>query len=184
MNFNNMTKTAKIRSIVFLAVSALVALIGVNMVEVCRDAQIELSIKDPSGKVIVDGADFTLFFVSGVGILNGFMTLVILVACIGAMLLIGLVAALLLRFIALRKSWTVDDGEYKFCVWGFRLIAAAGFVIALIVTKLGMVLSIAAMVLLPLLFIRLIYLTALKKRSVTGAQGHFVQGTQQDFTQL
>lgn len=184
MDFKGLSKAGKIRTVVFLAVAALLIYWGVASVAAFREYQLRELIDAPNNKVTFDGEDFTFFFVAEIALLNGVYVVIMLLAYFVAVLLVSAVAAVLLRVILLRRAWDVKKDEFNICSRVYACMAIVGVIISLIITRGGMVVTTVLYLLPPVLIVAFVYLLPLDRRSITSGHGHFVQGTQQDLTDL
>ena len=169
---------SKARVGIFMAAAGFLQFLSTTAVSVFMDLQVmtvgTIGEKDPG---------FSLFFIRDCNPLLWVVLTVILVCIVGVMLIASLVVALLTR-ISLRKAWSVSKKEFNICAVFLGACAVIGTVASLIITHLGCFVSVLLLQLIPVIFLTLMYLLPLDRRCNMGAHGHFVQGTQQDLTQL
>ena len=184
MRFNDLTKAGKIRTCVFLGAAVALWLVAVIFLLTFRDAQFENVLNDPTQHSEKYGFGFTLFFVKGMGLFNG-IPMVVLLCIYGMMILIiSAVVAVLIRLIVLNKVQHIRPEEFRICSTAYGVILILGIIVSLILTKGNMILTTMIYEMMPALFMYLLYILPLQKRSVVSGHGHFIQGTQQDLTNL
>ena len=111
--------------------------------------------------------------------------MVVLLCIYGMMILIiSAVVAVLIRLIVLNKVQHIRPEEFRICSTAYGVILILGIIVSLILTKGNMILTTMIYEMMPALFMYLLYILPLQKRSVVSGHGHFIQGTQQDLTNL
>lgn len=185
MDFRSLSRGARIRIAVFVVMAGFLVYQGAACVAGFRRLQLDqIAQNAANSEVYIDGADFSLFFLAGSGLLNTLLTAANAIAYTLVMLALGAVFALLLRAVGLRKSWAVDPAEHKLCATVYAAMIALGAIVSLILTKGGLLLAVVMFELPSAAMMWLIYLRELKRRTKTAKQGHFIEGVEQDLTEL
>lgn len=167
MDFRSLTLGAKIRVAVFLILAVYLVYGGVASVVEFRELQLgQLTKNAANSDIYIDGANFSLFFLAGAGLVDTFLIMVTSISYTLIMLLLGVVISSLLRIIGLRKKLEIDKIEYKICFKVYYSLVFIGLIISLIITKGGLLLAIVMFELPSAVVMWLIYLSQLKKRSL------------------
>ena len=185
MDFGALTLNAKIRIVIFFLIAGYLVFGGAVCVKEFRDLQLGQLTKDAANAdITIDGADFSLFYIAGAGLVDFALITVTAVSYTLVMLVLSAVSALLLRAIGLRKSWDIAPAEYKLCSAGYAAMAVIGLIVSLILTRGRLLLAVALFELPSAVMVWLIYLLTLKRRSQPSEHGHFIDSTEQDLSQL
>lgn len=184
MNYSILTREGKLRTVIFLAAAVLLMLAGIYCIVSFRNCQLENVLNDPPRNIDEKNFGFTLFFVKGMDLFNGFIMTILLCGYAAFMLVASVAVSLLMRFAVLRNTWDIQHEEFSICTKVYAATAIAGIVISLLITRGNMVVTTMIYEVIPVLFMTVLYILPLQKRSVIAGHGHFVQGTQQDLTNL
>lgn len=172
MGLGSLTAGARIRIIVFFLIAGYLVFGGAACVKEFRDLQLGQLTKDAANtEISIDGADFSLFFLAGAGLVDLMLVTVTAVSYTLVMLILGVVSAVLLRTIGLRKKLDITNEEYKLCAAGYAALVMIGLIVSLILTKGGLLLAIVLFELPSAAVMWVVYLTALKRRGLPQDQG-------------
>lgn len=183
-SFASLPKISKIRCILFLMAAAGIVVMGVNCTSAYHGYQMEKLFSDINTNVVVDGVDFSWLFMAGLDAVNYTVSVITMIGYCIFMIVFSVIIALIFRLTGLRKVWQAGDTEFGISAAGYCVMTLLGIIISLIITKGGLVLAIMMFMLPQFAIIWLVYLLELRKRSTKYDNGHFIEDTKQDLTQL
>ena len=181
--FSGLPKKAKTRTGIFFLLCLIMTVLSFNSVMSYKRQLTEQILKN-NQQLDLDGADFSSIINAGADAVNSLVNFIVFLALMLFCLAAGAVISAVLRAAVLRKAYDVQKDEFDICAVGYCLIEVLELIVSLIVTQ-GHIIAAIALFELPCFgLIWLMYLLLLRKRSKPSGHGHFVQGTEQDLTEL
>lgn len=163
-DFNELGRKEKIRIIVFIVITMIVAAFAIAYVWEFRELSKEQPIRTDNMDVNIDGGNFNWFFVPMASGVNGLIMLISAGVYVVFLAVIDLLVYGVFRVIAFRKIGFVSEAEYILAKKVFAIILIGSILISLVVTRFHFLLFIALLIFPMWLFGYLFYILPLKHK--------------------